>query len=481
VHYYSYIATHAVYTKLGGEYLQGLKRQNKINMNYPEIYYPYFYQEIAESEPELKKPVVPCKPMIPGIPQIEKDENTGCLFVPFILIVLAFLLIDIMNFKIVASFFVLSLISVGLYMSGKKDKQLYYKKLKEYENAKRDYTRKIQIYESQILKYQENVAQYHKSVIKSLKKKKLRTYRNNLYNNLYQGESVDFEFCNDDEDVLRGKSESFFYKYLKKIEGVKVWRSSKLPVGEAYYYPDFLIVVKSHEFYIDLEIDEPYEMHGRVPIHYEIIDEYGDIGSIDFNRNEYFTDCGWFVIRFAEEQVVSAPNECIDFIKQFIDKITSFSLEEPCMLFEIDKWTEEDAEILALEKYRLGYLNQITNQKTKLWDLNNAVEFIPDIFENDYEPIICMGADFESFFVTIFDGNISMQIPFIKGVIESDDIYIVDEMLNYNQTAYIISDIEAFFEAVEAETIRILEVMALRDDEEYNITKEETVLRAELV
>jgi hypothetical protein len=325
---------------------------NKIK--YPEVYYPYFFEKIAESEPELQKPLEPQKPILPIKPE-KGQEFTGCLLIPVALILLSFLLNNYLDFKIIAGFILLSLISIFFYKTGKWDNQSYHKKIEDYELEKRNFPKKIEEYENQVLIYKKDIDKYHDNVRKSLQIKNLLKFRSKMYEQLYEGDAIEFEPCDEEDDIFSGTSESFFYNYLLNIEGLSIFRHSKLTVGDTYYYPDFIAVVDSHGFYIDIEIDEPYESVSKMPIHY--IDEYED--SVDSRRNEYFKECGWFVIRFAEEQIVKAPDECINFIRKFVNKIVSFSIEEPNMEFESYKWTAVEAETLALKDYRLGYLNEI--------------------------------------------------------------------------------------------------------------------------
>ena len=124
-----------------------------------------------------------------------------------------------------------------------------------------------------------------------------------------------------------------------------------------------------------------------------------------------------------------------------------------------------------------GY--EMETQKTKLWDIDNAVEIIPDIQEYDFK--LYMGTEHESFFVTLIEGNQSIVVPFITGEIASKDIDLKDEDLNDKETAYAFSDVQGFLAQMESATIRVIEVEALRDDEEFGIAQGDKVLRATLV
>lgn len=124
-----------------------------------------------------------------------------------------------------------------------------------------------------------------------------------------------------------------------------------------------------------------------------------------------------------------------------------------------------------------GY--EMKTQKTKLWDIENALEIIPDIQE--YEFKLGMSVEHESFFVTLQEGNQSILVPFITGEISSEDIDLKDDDLNEKETSYIFSDVNGFLRQMASNTIRVVEVTALRDDEDFNIAEGDKVLRATLV
>ena len=126
----------------------------------------------------------------------------------------------------------------------------------------------------------------------------------------------------------------------------------------------------------------------------------------------------------------------------------------------------------------------ISKQKSRLWDIDNAVEIVPDIFDmGSATASLYMGIEYESFFVIISEGDESVEkpIPFITGAVNAEDIDLDEANLSARKTAYAILDLEGFFEAVEADSIRIIEVAALRDDKELGISKGDKAFRAELI
>ena len=119
------------------------------------------------------------------------------------------------------------------------------------------------------------------------------------------------------------------------------------------YEPDMVLFDKELNLYIDIEIDEPYDGFYRYPTHnYRAEDDFKQ----DNNRDLFFTESGWVVIRFTEKQVHKQPNECIDYIKNVINSIYSkaFSKTPKC---EIEnQWNENQCTQWQLNYYRENYL-----------------------------------------------------------------------------------------------------------------------------
>lgn len=146
-------------------------------------------------------------------------------------------------------------------------------------------------------------------------------------------------------DVQIGKYEEYFMRFLINAFGCKITNSIEftLPNGNAYV-PDAAYIDPKTGLCIDIEIDEPYSLPGKKPIHYIGVDDY---------RNNYFSQKGWFVIRFAEEQVAKYPNECITFLKEFIDNLTKGI--QPIFKHTVKRWSLAEAYAMANSEYRLSY------------------------------------------------------------------------------------------------------------------------------
>lgn len=124
-----------------------------------------------------------------------------------------------------------------------------------------------------------------------------------------------------------------------------------IPGYEHPYSPDIAYVDDDINLHIDIEIDEPYSLSSGKPCHY--------IGKDD-DRNSFFLERYWLVVRFSEEQVICHTLSCCKFIAKVIADLTGDScvldeLSEVMDLPKIRQWSEEEAEDMALSKYRDHY------------------------------------------------------------------------------------------------------------------------------
>ncbi len=198
-------------------------------------------------------------------------------------------------------------------------------------------------YEQQMVKYREDLAIYQRKVNEALSDTNLSIFREiereKRINTTVRGEELS-------RDVQKGRYEEFFLGKLKISFGTKITDRIEftLPNGNAFV-PDAAYVDSSTGLCIDIEIDEPYTIPGGKPIHY--------IGGPDDYRNSYFSNKGWFVVRFAEEQVAKYSDECIDFIKEFMAQLKYGTV--PSFRFPVNQWTRLDAYTLCELNYRNNY------------------------------------------------------------------------------------------------------------------------------
>ena len=132
-----------------------------------------------------------------------------------------------------------------------------------------------------------------------------------------------------------------------------------------YYTPDFAYVEPENNWFsIDIEIDEPYTPR-QYPNNSPLRPTHC-IGQDD-NRNYFFQQHDWYVIRFSERQVFLYPESCCKVIAQLIYTFTG----NESVLRQFDKipdlqpeplWTNSDSINKANRKERLNYRGGTLNE-----------------------------------------------------------------------------------------------------------------------
>lgn len=145
----------------------------------------------------------------------------------------------------------------------------------------------------------------------------------------------------------------YLYSLCREINGIKVLENVKLPIlNRNYSYrPDFCICWERKNIYIDIEIDEPYDIVSRKPIHY--------FANGDNLRDRYFIRNGWCVIRFAEQQIIDDIEGIVNYIKRTLKWLTDENEIEfhKNTLDPIKRWSYEEATLMASHNTREHYLD----------------------------------------------------------------------------------------------------------------------------
>ena len=153
-----------------------------------------------------------------------------------------------------------------------------------------------------------------------------------------------------------GVMEPILLEYLinmcREIDGIKVLENVKFPIlNRNYSYrPDFCLYWKKKNLYIDIEIDEPYDIVSRKPIHYQ--------NNGDNLRDRYFIRNGWCVIRFAEQQVKENIKGVINYVRRVLRWLTDengIKIHKDT-LATIDRWSYEEAAEMSSSNVREHYL-----------------------------------------------------------------------------------------------------------------------------
>jgi hypothetical protein len=156
-----------------------------------------------------------------------------------------------------------------------------------------------------------------------------------------------------------GKSESFFLERLRQHFGNSVnFGCAYLPDGFPKPYSSDIELILSNGLGIQIEIDEPYyydrEKQKNLPHHW-----YGK----DNDRDDYFLQLGWIVIRFSEWQAVTDPQGCCGVIAAEVLKLTqdrswsSMAAKGKTLCLD-PHWSWQDAQKMADRHARLSYLKQ---------------------------------------------------------------------------------------------------------------------------
>ncbi|MCW2120603.1 hypothetical protein [Flavobacterium sp. 7A] len=205
--------------------------------------------------------------------------------------------------------------------------------------------------------------------IKEYKQNKIKVH-SQLYNQPY------FKIIN----TKKGYSESFFLYFLHHFFGEEIKPHRIIKSYENYYdyTPDF--VFQNNNICIDIEIDEPYSLSEKKPIH--CMDEYND-----GYRDDFFTRNNWCVIRFSEEQIILYPRECCKYVADIIYKITlEYKYLDKLKLvpnLKIQKrWTTQEAELMINDRFR-------ENLFLKAYSNASILELYPkNYFDNVNEYIV---------------------------------------------------------------------------------------------
>ena len=180
---------------------------------------------------------------------------------------------------------------------------------------------------------------------------------------------------------------------LQDIEpAIEILQNISLPIlNRNYgYKPDIAIIWREKNIFIDIEIDEPYDIVSHRPIHYKSCN--------DKLRNQYFLDNGWSVIRIAEKQIVDNCDKVVDYIKSCLSLLAQdgrFQLKID--LDEIDRWSFDEAKQWAEEGYRESYLGLEIEKTHQSEDYNSddereggyvGISQFTDVFERPKADII---------------------------------------------------------------------------------------------
>lgn len=306
-----------------------------------------------------------------------KEEAIGCLEVLFIVLGFLFALFIIGNYmppllSIITLPCSIFLFHKCLYLvqinSKKRESNLFYPKQLTKEELKKYNKQKEQEEEE----YKEEVILYNKKI--SVLNQEINENFKIIYPQyLHSLFSFGVPYVKITDAPQRGFYENKLFEALM----YEFPQYVKVDVEIEGYYPDITLEIDEH-ICIDIEIDEPYEFKTKKEIHYIGIDDI---------RNETITNCNWFVLRLAEDQIKYNLTGCIKIIKALVDFIKNpneENLDQYQKLadsIKIKQWTKEEARLMAIQDSRKKFDNKYSNNNNTNISQTSSAEIKNDTDE----------------------------------------------------------------------------------------------------
>ena len=199
-------------------------------------------------------------------------------------------------------------------------------------------------YQLELVKYNEALIEYKTKVSEVLLESNIQKFRDDYKIKLL---NITLKASNLSRDVQKGRYELSFKTKLIETFGHRIFENMEISINNQFYsyVPDFVYLDNQTGLSIDIEIDEPYSLPSKIPIHY--------IGADDY-RNKTFIQNGWFVIRFAEIQIAQYSKECIEYIKNVVKHIFD-GVDIPPFNYPVQQWEMTEAYNMAKCNYREQY------------------------------------------------------------------------------------------------------------------------------
>lgn len=319
--------------------------------SFPVILYPKpveeFFQSVKAETPLIALPEPPALKNAAVEPHVKQfNQSTSlqlAIAISFLLLAGAIFFSNLSLWLLV--FLLICCISTLVIVFQKLSKNQFYQKTvpEKESNQVKEYKKELGVYQKSLANHVKRQIQYNKSI---------EFYRNKLYTQLAQFLQLPSGYST----AQQGASEKQFKHYLDRYFFGQIHQGLKLiiPDNDLFYSTDFSYVNKSLNLYIDIEIDEPYYYKTKLPTHCCNDDK-------DKNRNRFFLNNGWIVIRFAEEQIVCYPNRCCKVIALVVAEISGEwelfnkfkDVPDPPL---VKHWTIREARKMARAKYRDTYL-----------------------------------------------------------------------------------------------------------------------------
>lgn len=187
------------------------------------------------------------------------------------------------------------------------------------------------------------------------------------------------------KDAIVGASEPLLVaeidKLCKKYDGLVLLDKVAIPIKNREYSfrPDIALCWPQHNIYVDIEIDEPYDICSHKPTHY--------IGCSDNLRDKYFIRNGWCVVRYSENQILHHINEVTLHLEYVLNWLSRNS-KRNYTLFEESRWSYDEAIQMAYSSQREKSIGVNETQPISI-KINNIVSSPDVVFikpDNDILP-----------------------------------------------------------------------------------------------
>lgn len=317
-----------------------LLNKSSLSFFYPIIKYPLSIIEIIETPLIEPFPVVRPKIDLPLKRGFKFDDLIMILVYPIV----SFMFIyggfksEIYFISIIGLIFlIITFREIGQVINSD---DIYQKKSNEFDFIMAPYYKR----EKEILVYKRNA--FNQEWVFNEKKEKILSIFKNSTIPIYSNENLKI-----------GKCEVYFYNILKNKFGDKILRNSVIDFfksGRAYI-PDIIYADTKNNIFIDIEIDEPYSFENKEPIHYLQNSVHSDE-----ERDKYFLENYWIIIRFSEMQIIQNYSECINTIELVLRGIEDqYIVNKDTLLnnrIQIHScWNYSEAKKMALENFRNKY------------------------------------------------------------------------------------------------------------------------------
>lgn len=216
-----------------------------------------------------------------------------------------------------------------------------YKLKGDHNKAMKKYFDNKKAYE---VEYKSKLEVYEKMILQNKQKVKIKLYKKLL--------SPLVNASRGKPSIKRGVAE---LKFLEKLDSVLkgLIFIDMVPKfnnnhNDNTYNPDFTLICKTTNLHIDIEIDEPYTLKEKTPIHY--------LDNLDDDRNNFFLKNNWCIIRFSERQIIQQTAACIETIKSVYENLLDMKSFYSTNLTLDKRWSYEESFIMQNNRVREKYL-----------------------------------------------------------------------------------------------------------------------------